>query len=91
MCGTLDYLPPEMVQHRSKKVEYDHTVDIWSLGILAYEFVVGKPPFETGNQRATHDRIRALDFTFPESVSLPFSDFVSKCLKSEGSERATLE
>ena len=56
-CGTLDYLPPEMVA-RGHAQSYDHTIDIWSLGILAYEFVVGKPPFETGSHSATHEKIR---------------------------------
>ena len=43
MCGTLDYLPPEMVEGSS----HDEKVDLWSLGVLCYEFLVGKPPFET--------------------------------------------
>ena len=43
MCGTLDYLPPEMVN----RVSYNHKVDIWSIGILAFEFLTGKPPFES--------------------------------------------
>ena len=63
MCGTLDYLPPEMLKREDSS--YDKSVDIWSLGILAYEFVIGRPPFETGNHKATHDRIRRLDFEFP--------------------------
>ena len=33
LCGTLDYLPPEMVEGR----EHDETADVWSLGVLAYE------------------------------------------------------
>lgn len=33
MCGTLDYLPPEMIEGR----EHDETADVWSLGVLAYE------------------------------------------------------
>ena len=49
MCGTLDYLPPEMV--KPGKQEYGNSVDIWSVGILAYEFVTGRPPFETGSSR----------------------------------------
>ena len=32
-CGTLDYLPPEMVKNNS----YDKRVDVWSIGVLAYE------------------------------------------------------
>ena len=50
MCGTLDYLPPEMLARGGGR-DYDNSVDIWSLGILAYEFVVGKPPFETGSHK----------------------------------------
>lgn len=42
LCGTLDYLPPEMVEGQP----HDKKVDIWSLGVLAYEFLVGNPPFE---------------------------------------------
>ena len=42
LCGTLDYLPPEMIENK----EHDHTVDNWSLGVLAYEFLCGAPPFE---------------------------------------------
>ena len=80
MCGTLDYLPPEMLARDGGK-EYDNSVDIWSLGILAYEFVVGQPPFETGSHKLTHDKIRRLNFSFPDNVSQEFCSFVSSCLK----------
>ncbi len=42
LCGTLDYLPPEMILGK------DHTekVDLWALGVLTYEFLCGSPPFE---------------------------------------------
>lgn len=43
MCGTLDYLAPEMVNGKA----YDESVDNWTVGVLAYELVVGVPPFET--------------------------------------------
>ncbi|KUF82775.1 Aurora kinase A [Phytophthora nicotianae] len=42
LCGTLDYLSPEMI--RGEK--YDESVDIWAVGIIMYELLVGKPPFE---------------------------------------------
>ena len=42
LCGTLDYLPPEMVENKDHNEKVDH----WALGVLAYEFLVGKPPFE---------------------------------------------
>lgn len=47
LCGTLDYLPPEMVEG----LEHDKGVDNWSLGVLTYEFLFGMPPFETENHQ----------------------------------------
>ena len=43
ICGTPDYLPPEMLERKT----YDHRVDIWTVGVLTYEFLVGKPPFDS--------------------------------------------
>ncbi|KAF9614717.1 hypothetical protein IFM89_020128, partial [Coptis chinensis] len=45
MCGTLDYLPPEMVE----SVEHDANVDIWSIGVLCYEFLY-KQDHKSGSQ-----------------------------------------
>lgn len=53
LCGTLDYLPPEMVQGEA----HDSCVDVWSLGVLCYEFLVGAPPFEAAGHR--WERLRA--------------------------------
>jgi serine/threonine protein kinase len=53
MCGTLDYLAPEMVEGR----DHDERVDLWTLGILCYEFLVGSPPFEEEKQDLTYRRI----------------------------------
>ena len=36
LCGTLDYLPPEMIEQKP----HDSNVDVWSLGVLMYEFLV---------------------------------------------------
>ena len=43
LCGTLDYLPPEMVEGK----EHGRHVDVWSLGVLCYEFLVGSPHLKT--------------------------------------------
>ena len=50
LCGTLDYLPPEMVEGR----DHDNAVDVWSLGVLCYEFLIGTPPFEAQGHSETY-------------------------------------
>lgn len=61
MCGTLDYLPPEMVERQP----YDKTVDVWCLGVLMYEFLAGNPPFLAETSQKTYKRISRVDLIFP--------------------------
>lgn len=43
MCGTLDYLPPEMIKPGSAENFYNEKVDLWSLGVLTYEVSADAP------------------------------------------------
>ncbi|VVC90105.1 unnamed protein product [Leptidea sinapis] len=87
MCGTLDYLPPEMI----KREVYDVTVDQWCLGILLYEFLVGQPPFESEAQDRTKERILALDLSYPPFVSEGARDLISHLLQTTGKYRLSLD
>jgi serine/threonine protein kinase len=89
MCGTQDYLPPEMLNPGSNS--YDRTIDIWSLGILAFEFVTGHPPFEEERKNETFRRIRNIEFKFPFYMSPECRDFVTRCLKLKSEDRMTLD
>ncbi|XP_066126983.1 aurora kinase C-like [Saccopteryx bilineata] len=86
MCGTLDYLPPEMIEHKI----YDEKVDLWCIGVLCYELLVGNPPFETTSYSETYRRILKVDFRFPPSVPLGAQDLISKLLRYQPSERLPL-
>jgi aurora kinase, other len=86
LCGTLDYLPPEMVEQQP----HDHTVDVWSLGVLAYEFLVGSPPFEAAGQQETYRRITNVDLSFPEDMSAEARDLIAKLLVYDTKSRMSL-
>lgn len=73
VCGTTDYLAPELVM----KKEYDETIDIWCVGVLMYEFMVGSPPFEANAskgadekklQEETYRKIKRVEYVIPSHI-----------------------
>jgi serine/threonine protein kinase len=75
LCGTLDYLPPEMVLGK----EHSEKVDYWALGVLTYEFLCGAPPFEDlRGYNATYKRIAKVDLKIPDKVSREAKDLITR-------------
>ncbi|XP_069113543.1 aurora kinase C-like isoform X2 [Argopecten irradians] len=87
LCGTLDYLPPEMIEGKL----HDEKVDIWSLGVLCYEFLVGKPPFEAETNTDTYRRITKVDLQFPTYVSNSAQNLISQLLRHDPKQRISLD
>ncbi|XP_006868323.1 PREDICTED: aurora kinase C [Chrysochloris asiatica] len=86
MCGTLDYLSPEMIEGRT----YNETVDLWCIGVLCYELLVGSPPFESPTHTETYRRILKVDVRFPTSLPSGAQDLISKLLRYQPLERLPL-
>ncbi|KAI8836455.1 protein kinase p46XlEg22 african clawed frog [Chytriomyces cf. hyalinus JEL632] len=88
MCGTLDYLPPEMVEGK----EHNEAVDLWSLGVLCYEFLCGVPPFEDrSSYKNTYRRIAKVDLKIPSHVSRDAGDLITKLLQYQPEKRLSLD
>ncbi|QPG74678.1 Serine/threonine-protein kinase ark1 [Brettanomyces nanus] len=87
MCGTLDYLPPEMVEAKS----HNEKVDVWALGVLMYELLVGKPPFEDEHSSITYKRIAKVDLQIPHFVSTDATDLIKKLLRYDPAKRLSLQ
>ncbi|KAI8828947.1 aurora kinase A [Chytriomyces cf. hyalinus JEL632] len=88
MCGTLDYLPPEMVEGK----EHNEAVDLWSLGVLCYEFLCGVPPFEDrSSYKNTYRRIAKVDLKIPDHVSKEAGDLITKLLQYQPEKRLSLD
>ncbi|PFH58986.1 hypothetical protein XA68_12962 [Ophiocordyceps unilateralis] len=90
MCGTLDYLPPEMIKSGSSDNYYNEKIDLWSLGVLTYEFLVGEAPFED-TPVMTHRRIARVDMSIPSFVSPEASDIIKRLLVLDPEKRLPLE
>lgn len=85
--GTVRYMSPEQVEGK----EIDHRSDLFSLGIVLYELITGRTPFEKENEAAT---LRSIGKDNPEPLSRYKSDIpeelqrtVSKLLEKDPSLR----
>lgn len=87
LCGTLDYLPPEMVQGRP----HTKTIDLWSLGVLCYELLVGQAPFVSPDHDETYRKIMKVDYKLPSFVTPAAAHLISKLLKLNPEQRLPLE
>ncbi|KAH8682845.1 kinase-like domain-containing protein [Tricladium varicosporioides] len=86
MCGTLDYLPPEIVNRCS----YSESVDLWSLGVLIYELLVGEAPFED-TPVLTYKKIVRCELNIPDFVSPEAKDLITSLLVVDPDKRMPLE
>mmetsp|Transcript_4690 Transcript_4690/g.3874 ORF Transcript_4690/g.3874 Transcript_4690/m.3874 type:complete len:182 (-) Transcript_4690:1479-2024(-) len=90
ICGTPNYIAPEILDG---KVGHSYEVDTWSLGVVLYTLIVGKPPFETPDVKTTYKKIRMNSYSFPDHV--PVSDqaknLITKILNLDPSKRPTLD
>ncbi|KAJ2063234.1 hypothetical protein GGI17_001845 [Coemansia sp. S146] len=102
MCGTFQYIAPEMISSGAKpgeavKVGYTTAVDCWSLGVMTYAMVSGMLPFsdEDGNPQILFSQILSgeLDFSFPcwRTISPKCQAFIRSLLRVDPSKRMTVD
>ncbi len=59
-------------------------VDVWATGILAYELVVGRPPFEVNDEVQTATMIMFNNnISYPGKFSSLWADFVKQSLEKK--------
>jgi len=83
LCGTPDYLAPEIVTGQG----HGKGVDWWTLGILIYEMLASFPPFFDDEPMMTYRKIIQGKFKFPRYLSAPAKDLIAKFLKPKATKR----
>ncbi|TPX31059.1 hypothetical protein SmJEL517_g05517 [Synchytrium microbalum] len=68
ICGTPNYIAPEVLFDTNNGHSFE--VDIWSLGVVMYTMLIGKPPFQTKDVKAIYKKIRENSYEFPLSVEV---------------------
>ena len=90
VCGTPNYIAPEILDG---KTGHSYEVDIWSLGVIIYTLIIGKPPFETRDVKTTYKRIKMNAYNFPDTaiISEAAKNLISQILVTDPAKRPTLD
>ncbi|CBJ27169.1 Protein kinase domain containing protein [Ectocarpus siliculosus] len=73
--GTPEYVAAEVLSGGG----HGMPVDLWALGVLIYELLVGQTPFKSPSVEEMYERIAAGDYAFPKPPASP------ACAAAEGS------
>jgi serine/threonine-protein kinase len=88
--GTLTYMPPEILDEQ----EPDEQSDVYSLGVIAYEMLAGRPPFQ-GKTRVEiaikhlRDQPRWIEHLVPEEIPDGLADLIHSMLVKDPSKRTS--
>jgi serine/threonine protein kinase len=66
---------------------HNKAVDLWSLGILVYEMLVGYPPFFDDTPFKTYEKILQSKIEFPKNLDANAKDIIKHLLKRDKSKR----
>ncbi|MCM2268752.1 MAG: protein kinase [Thermoanaerobaculia bacterium] len=87
LLGTPNYMAPEQIQGR----ELDHRADIFSLGVVFYEMLTRRKPFQGENLTAVTHKIVYDSFIPPQEIvrDMPpaFTEILGRCLEKDPSRR----
>eukprot|EP00164_Ancoracysta_twista_P005943 GFYU01008183.1.p1 GENE.GFYU01008183.1~~GFYU01008183.1.p1 ORF type:complete len:915 (-),score=288.09 GFYU01008183.1:169-2913(-) len=77
VLGTPDYVAPEVLLNKG----HGPAVDYWAVGVLVYEFLAGRPPFESPDELERIYNIVGVTYEFPDFFTAPAKDLVSSLLQ----------
>jgi serine/threonine-protein kinase len=87
VVGTIEYMSPEAV----RGIEVDARSDVYSLGILLYELLTGRVPFDSGSEfemmRAQVEQAPAPPRTFTSSIPIEVEQAIMRSLAKKPEAR----
>lgn len=91
LCGSPLYMAPEIMQFQ----KYDAKADLWSVGTILYQLVIGRTPFTGNNQiQLLQNIMKSTELRFPPGCMDLTPDCIDLCrklLRSNPVERLTFE
>uniref|UniRef100_A0A8C0FUP3 non-specific serine/threonine protein kinase n=1 Tax=Bubo bubo TaxID=30461 RepID=A0A8C0FUP3_BUBBB len=86
LCGSPMYMAPEVIMSQ----HYDAKADLWSIGTVIYQCLVGKPPFQANSPqdlRMFYEKNRNLIPSIPRETSAYLADLLLGLLQRNQKDR----
>ncbi|XP_061460663.1 serine/threonine-protein kinase ULK2 isoform X2 [Rhineura floridana] len=90
LCGSPMYMAPEVIMSQ----HYDAKADLWSIGTVIYQCLVGKPPFQANSPqdlRMFYEKNRNLIPSVPRETSPYLADLLLGLLQRNQKDRMDFE
>ncbi|KAI5171622.1 polo-like kinase 1 [Nematocida sp. LUAm3] len=91
ICGTPNYIAPEVLFNSENGHSFE--VDIWSVGVIVYTLIIGKPPFQKSDVKEIYKSIKSNTYSYPEdAIITPNAQYlITKLLELDPQKRWTIE
>ena len=83
LCGTPNYLAPEIILNKG----YNFSVDFWSLGVMLYEMLVGKDPYNHHDPMIIYQNILKNRINFPKVIDRDAKSLINHLLVQDPNKR----
>lgn len=97
-AGTLPYMAPEILINLPNSVIsdipyclYDKSVDVWAVGIITYELIVGTTPFASNTLEGCMTNLSKRKIYVPLNISKHARDFILQILVWDRHERPPVQ
>lgn len=85
--GTLEYMAPEILEKKTHL--FSEKLDIWSVGVLVYECLIGVSPFHMTTEKGIIAAILDGTYVIPSALTAEIVEFLKHCLHPNPDQRYT--
>lgn len=90
VLGTPTYMDPQLLKNmeeRTQNTGYDEKADIWSLGTLCYEMLVGHVAFSGTSMHDLCQKVKQGTYALPTNISEEVFSFINGMLQKDPNKR----